>query len=154
MATFVLIHGAWHGGWCWERVVPLLEQRGHTVRAPDLPGMGRDRTPLGDITLDVWARFVSELVRAELEPVILVGHSRGGIVLSQSAEQIPDRIRTLVYLAAFLVANGDSMWTTAQKVPREAGRSPDMIVSDDRSTSTLRPKRSRRLSTTRLRAIG
>jgi len=63
MTTFILIHGAWHGGWCWERIVPLLEQQGHRVLAPDLPGMGNDSTPLATITLDYWAQFVADLVR-------------------------------------------------------------------------------------------
>jgi pimeloyl-ACP methyl ester carboxylesterase len=138
MATFVLIHGAWHGAWCWERVTPLLTQRGHTVSAPDLPGLGQDRTPLGSITLDLWARFTADLVRAAAEPVILVGHSRGGIVISQAAEQVSDRIRALVYVAAFLVPSGESLASTLPRVPREPGRPPDLLLSEDRSTSVLR----------------
>jgi pimeloyl-ACP methyl ester carboxylesterase len=96
MAVFVLVHGAWHGAWCWERVLPLLEQRGHRVLAPDLPGMGRDPTPLAAITLDGWARFVVDLVGRQAEPVILVGHSRGGAVTSQAADRVPDRVAILV----------------------------------------------------------
>jgi pimeloyl-ACP methyl ester carboxylesterase len=122
MAVFVLVHGAWHGAWCWERVLPLLEQRGHRVLAPDLPGMGRDPTPLAAITLDGWARFVADLVGRQAEPVILVGHSRGGVVTSQAADRVPDRVAILVYLAGFMVPSGGSLWSTMQLVPRDRAR--------------------------------
>jgi pimeloyl-ACP methyl ester carboxylesterase len=95
VATFVLIHG----GWSWDSIVPLLEKRGHTVLAPDLPGMGDDKTPLQEVSLESWASFVAELIRRQSEPVILVGRSRGGIVISRTAEYIPERIRALVYVA-------------------------------------------------------
>ena len=63
MTIFILIHGAWHGSWCWERVIALLQAPGHHVLAPDLPGMGEDdSTPLNEITLDGWAHYVSDLV--------------------------------------------------------------------------------------------
>jgi pimeloyl-ACP methyl ester carboxylesterase len=115
MARFILIHGACHGAWCWERVIPLLTASGHRVTAPDLPGAGRDPTPLAQITLDYWARFVADLIEAEDEPVILVGHSRAGIVISQTAELVPGRIRLLVYLAALLMKDGATMFETARR---------------------------------------
>ena len=137
MAAIILIHGAWHGAWCWERVVPLLEQRGHVVIAPDLPGMGQDRTPLAEITLDSWARFVADLIRQQIEPVVLVGHSRGGVVISQAAKYCPERIAKLVYLTAFLVPNGDTLWSTMRQIPRDPAQPPSLVLSNDRSTSTL-----------------
>jgi pimeloyl-ACP methyl ester carboxylesterase len=106
MARFVLIHGAWHGGWCWERVVPLLRAAGHQVLAPDLPGMGADRTPFAADVLGQWADFVADLVRGAPEPAVLVGHSRGGMVISEAAERAPDHVRVLVYVAAFLLPPG------------------------------------------------
>jgi pimeloyl-ACP methyl ester carboxylesterase len=109
MATFVLVHGAWHGGWCWEELVPLLQRRGHVAFAPDLPGMGADRTPLKDVTLDLWTTAICNLIEAQPVPVVLVGHSRGGIVVSAVAERIPQRIACLVYLAAFLPPDGKSL---------------------------------------------
>jgi pimeloyl-ACP methyl ester carboxylesterase len=109
LATFVLIHGAWHGGWCWEKLVPLLAARGHKVLAPDLPCMGEDSTLLADVSLASWAEHVAALIRAEPEPVVLVGHSRGGIVISQAAELAADRVSALIYLAAFLVPSGKAM---------------------------------------------
>jgi pimeloyl-ACP methyl ester carboxylesterase len=140
VTTFVLIHGAWHGGWCWERVAPLLEQRGHRVLAPDLPGMGKDETPLAAVTLEHWARFVADLVEKESKPVILVGHSRAGIVISQAAEYTPQRVAVLLYVTAFLVPSGSSLWSTMRRVPRDPSRPPDLVLSDDRSRSTLLPR--------------
>jgi pimeloyl-ACP methyl ester carboxylesterase len=87
MARFVLVHGAWHGGWCWERIVPLLGAAGHEVLAPDLPGLGADRTPFAADVLAQWADFVAGLVRGAAEPAVLVGHSRGGLVISEAAER-------------------------------------------------------------------
>jgi pimeloyl-ACP methyl ester carboxylesterase len=109
MATFVLIHGAWHGGWCWERVVPALERQGHRVMALDLPGMGADRTAIKTVTLSSWAGFVADEIRKAPEPVVLAGHSRGGLVISQAAELVPDKVAGLVYVAAFLGKDGDSL---------------------------------------------
>ena len=91
MSTFLLIHGAWHGAWCWYKLVPRLEKIGHTVVAPDLPALGRDRTPVNRVSLATWRDFVCEIVDALPEPVVLVGHSRGGIVISEVAEHRPTR---------------------------------------------------------------
>lgn len=106
MATFVLVHGGWHGGWCWQRVAPLLEREGHTVLAPDLPGHGADGTPLCERPWERYAESITDLVEAQAEPVILVGHSSGGMVISEAARLRPDRIAALVYLAAFLLPVG------------------------------------------------
>ncbi len=69
MSTYVLIHGAYHGGWCWDKVATLLEKEGHTVVAPDLPGSGKDNTPIPEITLQAYADRVCEVVKAQLKPV-------------------------------------------------------------------------------------
>jgi pimeloyl-ACP methyl ester carboxylesterase len=106
MASLVLVHGAFHGGWCWEQLVPLLEARGHSVLAPDLPGMGDDATSGSVATLEEWAEYLAALIRAEASSVILVGHSRGGLVISRTAELIPDRLAGLVYLSAVLAPPG------------------------------------------------
>jgi pimeloyl-ACP methyl ester carboxylesterase len=109
MTTFVLVHGSWHGRWCWHRVVPELEALGHQVLAPDLPGHGDDATPVAKLTLAAYAKCIASVVRSVAEPVVLVGHSFGGIVISQAAEIVPERISRLVYLTAFLPANGQSL---------------------------------------------
>ena len=77
MSTYVLIHGAWHGGWCWKKVVPLIEKEGHTVVAPDLPGHGEDKRPIAEITLQAYADRVCQILDEQSEPVILAGHSMG-----------------------------------------------------------------------------
>ena len=138
MATFLLIHGAWHGAWCWHKVTPLLSAAGARVLAPDLPSMGADITPPNVITLDYWARFIADSVDREPEPVTLVAHSRGGIVASRAAELVPDRIRRIVYVAAYLLP--------ARATLAAAARSDDdslipsnMIPASTGLTCTVRP---------------
>jgi pimeloyl-ACP methyl ester carboxylesterase len=109
MATYVLIHGAWLGAWCWNSTKTLLEKAGHQVITIDLPGHGDDRTPVADITLDTLVDRVGQALIAQSESVILVGHSMGGIVLSQTAEKYPDSIERLVYVAAYLLQSGESL---------------------------------------------
>jgi len=129
MATFVLVSGSWHAAWCWERVVPLLEARGARVIAPDLLGMGPDPTPLAEVSLAAWADQVADIIRAQPEPVILVGHSRGGIVISEVAERVPDHIARLVYLAAPVIGDGarldDVMGPVRSDRPSFLERGPD-----------------------------
>jgi pimeloyl-ACP methyl ester carboxylesterase len=106
MAVFILIHGGAHGGWCWENLVPELEARGHRVLAPDLPGMAGDPSPISAATMPNWARFVADLARAQGEKVVLVGHSRGGPVIGETAELAPELFLGLVYLTAILLPAG------------------------------------------------
>lgn len=109
MATFVLVHGSWHGAWCWYHVATRLRNAGHRVLAPDLAGLGADRTALTEVTLARWRDDVCRAIDQADERVVLVGHSRGGLLISESAEARPDRIVTLVYLAAFLVRDGETL---------------------------------------------
>lgn len=113
MSTYVLIHGSWHGPWCWYKIVPRLEKAGHKTIALDLPGHGREWTPPRDVSMQSYVDCVCTVLDHQPEPVILVGHSRGGIVISQTAEHRPEKIKTLVYLAAFLIPNGEAMLPTA-----------------------------------------
>ncbi|MCU0425629.1 MAG: alpha/beta fold hydrolase [Candidatus Kapabacteria bacterium] len=106
MVTFILIHGSWHSAWNWHKVVPILEQRGHSVIALDLPSMGRDKTPIQDVTLDTSVQKLCSLIDSIEGKVILVGHSKNGIVISQAAELRSNKIDKLVYLAAYLIPNG------------------------------------------------
>ena len=107
MASFVLIYGSWHGGWCFDAVRALLEADGHEVLAPDLPGMGGDCDTLRGVTLEGWADFAVDQCRmATQSPVILAGHSRGGLVVSQAAETAPDAIDALVYICAMMLPDG------------------------------------------------
>jgi pimeloyl-ACP methyl ester carboxylesterase len=133
MSTFVLVHGAWHGAWCWQKLVPLLEREGHRVVAPDLLGLGADHTPLAEATLENWTEQICRVLDAEAAPVILVGHSRGGLIISQVAERRPDKIRKVVYLTAMLVKNGEAGLATLGAL----GHTPlqDHIVPDAAGTS-------------------
>jgi pimeloyl-ACP methyl ester carboxylesterase len=96
--------------------VPLLEEEGHRVVALDLPGHGDDSTAVSGMTLDANVARIRKAVEAADEPVILVGHSMGGIAITQAAEEVPDRIATLVYVAAFLPQDGQSLRGLAQSV--------------------------------------
>jgi pimeloyl-ACP methyl ester carboxylesterase len=113
MATYILVHGSWHASWCWYKVIPLLTIRGHRAIAIDLPGHGRDWTAPGEVSLQHYVDAVGNVLQSQTEPAFLVGHSRGGIVISQVAEQWPERIKALVYLAAYLIPNGEAMLPTA-----------------------------------------
>lgn len=104
--TFVLVHGSWHSAWNWHKVTPLLEKLGHTVLAIDLPGMGRDKTPIQEVTLQRSVEAVCQRIDVLPGKVILLGHSKNGIVISQAAEYRPEKIEKLVYLAAYLIPNG------------------------------------------------
>ncbi|MFQ6616959.1 MAG: alpha/beta fold hydrolase [Fidelibacterota bacterium] len=137
MSTYVLIHGAWHGGWCWDKVVPILEKEGHRVKAPDLPGHGNDKTPIPRISLQSYVDSVCQLLDAQTEPVILVGHSMGGVVITQTAEYRPEKIKTLVYLTAFLPRNGEFLLQHAEG-DKEALVLPNMIMAEDQSYATVK----------------
>ncbi|KAB8196331.1 alpha/beta fold hydrolase [Nonomuraea phyllanthi] len=110
MSTYVLVHGAWHSGQCWERVVPLLESAGHRVAAPSLTGYGDKAHLLGpEVGLDTHvADIVGLITEEDLTDVVLVGHSYAGLVISSAANQIPDRIAHLVYLDAMVPEDGES----------------------------------------------
>lgn len=106
MKTFIFIHGSWHSAWNWHKVVPLLRQEGHQAIAIDLPGMGRDKTPIQEVRMKTTVEKLCALVDSIPGKVILVGHSKNGIMISQVAEYRPDKIEKLVYLAAYLIPNG------------------------------------------------
>jgi pimeloyl-ACP methyl ester carboxylesterase len=104
--TFVLIHGAWHGGWCWQRVIPLL--KGHRIYTPSLTGLG-DRAHLARPGIDLELHIQDVVQLFEMEDVrdaVLVGHSYGGMVVTGAADRLAGRIRRLVYLDAFVPENG------------------------------------------------
>ncbi|MFI4868508.1 MAG: alpha/beta fold hydrolase [Steroidobacterales bacterium] len=109
--AFLLIHGAWHGGWCWDRVASALRAQGDTVLAPTLPGMGEHEAPPSkDIGLIQHAAAVLQLIdQQRLDDFVLVGHSYAGMVVSAVADQRAQRIRHLVYLDAFVPEHGQSL---------------------------------------------
>jgi pimeloyl-ACP methyl ester carboxylesterase len=123
IGRIVLVHGAAHGGWCWERLTPLLEQLGYQVQAPDLPGLGADPTPPAAVTFEDYVDRVAEVLRSSPAPAVLVGHSLGGITISQAAERAPEHVAKLIYLAAFLPQDGESAASTSfGEMPDSAAR--------------------------------
>jgi pimeloyl-ACP methyl ester carboxylesterase len=135
MSRFVFVHGAWHGAWCWYKVLPQLERAGHDVLALDLPALGKDRTPLAAATLQSYAEVVGQALAAGTEPAILVGHSMGGIAISQAAERHPERIQKLVYLTAYLLRDGETLIGKATESP---ARAKGLTVrSADRASTTV-----------------
>ena len=132
-----LVHGAWHGRWCWEKVTGKLEAQGYTVVARDLPGLGEDRTPAAEITLEKYTDAVCETLVTEDEPVLLVGHSMGGIVISQAAERLPDKIKALVYVSAYLLNNGQSILQMVQEDENLAKLASFLVSDGPMSASSL-----------------
>lgn len=116
MATFVFVHGAWHGGWCWKALETRLRAQGHETHSPTLTGVG-ERTHLAapDIDADLHVEDIVNVLKwRELKDVILVGHSYGGLVITGVAGQVPDRIKALVYLDAVAPeTSGFSMFANA-----------------------------------------
>lgn len=104
--TFILVHGAWQGVWAFDTIVPRLKAAGHEAVAAELPGDGHDNTPPGEVSLALYAKKVAGLVDAAIGPVIMVGHSMGGITASQVSEMRPDRIALAIYLCAFMLPDG------------------------------------------------
>lgn len=109
MSTFVLVHGAWHGAWCWYKVIPLLEKMGHKAVTFDLPSHGRDKILPENVTFRDYVDCLNNKLDAEKEPVILVGHSMSGSLISQCAEENPDKVKRLIYLSAFLLQDGENI---------------------------------------------
>jgi pimeloyl-ACP methyl ester carboxylesterase len=122
MSTYVLVHGAWHGSWCWKRVRKALQSQGHDVFAPTLTGVA-DRSHLISPHVDLEthiADVVNLLGWEELEDVVLCGHSYAGCVVTGVADRLPERIRALVYLDAFVPEDGQSLYDTLPAPAREA----------------------------------
>jgi len=109
--TFVLVHGAWHGGWCWKKLTPLLRAAGHEVFTPTLTGLGERAHLINpQINLDTHIQDITNVLEYEdLQNVILVGHSYGGMVISGVAAKAEARLAQLVYLDAFLPENGKAL---------------------------------------------
>jgi pimeloyl-ACP methyl ester carboxylesterase len=108
--TFVLLHGAWHGGWCWQKITPALRAAGHTVYTPTQTGLGeRSHLLSHDVGLETFAQdLINLLVWEDLRDVVLVGHSFGGNAITAAADRMPERIAHLVYLDAIVPLSGQS----------------------------------------------
>jgi pimeloyl-ACP methyl ester carboxylesterase len=129
--TFVLIHGAWHGGWCWRRVADRLHAQGHSVFTPTLSGLGeREHLRHDGIGLATHIEDVVNLIAfEELDDIVLCGHSYGGMVIAGVAEAARERIKSIVFLDAFVPRHGDSV--LALTVPAVQGAIRDAMARGD-----------------------
>lgn len=121
MAKFVLIHGMFHGAWCWDKLLPALAAHGHSAIVPNLAGCAGDPTPAQQCTLDRWTDDITALIIAQDEPVIVVGHSRGGLVTSQVAENAAEQVAAAVYLTAILLPDATSVAMLGEQLAQSAG---------------------------------
>ena len=128
MSTFVLVHGAWHSGQCWDRVVPLLAEAGHEVFSPSLTGHGDTTHLMGpDVGLDTYVDdIVRLLIDRDLADVVLVGHSLAGMIISSVANLVPGRVAQLVYLDAMDPVDGQA---AVDVVPAAQGLIDEAAVS-------------------------
>ncbi len=132
---FVLIHGAWHGGWCWDGVIKELEKAGHTAEAPTLPG----HSPKDDrskIAFDDYVNKIVSVLKRQPQSVVLVGHSSAGFLLQAAAPKAADKIAQLIFLNAFILPNGKRQFDL---VPPEAsqGMTAAANASPDRSVPVM-----------------
>ena len=143
MARILLVHGAFSRATVWDRVIPGLRAAGHEVEAIDLPGQGEDSTPVAEVTLDRYAQRVCEALAAG-SPAVLVGHSMGGMVITQAAARCPEHVDRLVYVAAFLPADGQSLIDLTQ-LPEGKGDAVQagLVVEGDPPVATMPPEAAR-----------
>ena len=139
MKTYILIHGSWHSSWNWHKVIPILEKKGHKAIAMDLPGMGRDKTPVQEVQMSSTVEKICQLIDSIEGKVILVGHSKNGIMISQTAEFRPDKIEKLVYLAAYLVPNGKTQ-REYSILDTEGVLKPYVTMHEEIHAHTLQPE--------------
>jgi pimeloyl-ACP methyl ester carboxylesterase len=139
MSRFVLVHGAWLGAWCWDAVAAALRAKRHDVVAVELPGHGRDETPIAAISLAAYVDRVTNAVATGNGQTVLVGHSMAGIVLSSVAEAIPERLASLIYVAAYLLPSGQSI-VQASAAATDSLVGPNMVPAPDWSTISIKPE--------------
>lgn len=136
MSHFILVHGAWEESGMWDRVAPILRQAGHAVTAVDLPGHGTNKQPGAVATSQSYRQALANILGKQDYPVILVAHSMNGALISQVAEEIPEKIERLVYVTAFLLKNGGSVYA-AMEGDGANGAFPEIRFSDDQAYATL-----------------
>lgn len=117
MSTFVLVHGLFLGAWCWERVVPTLREAGHVAKAIDLPGHGSDMTPTSEISMRLYVERIRRALTESSTRVTLVSHSASGIWASQAAELVPEAVERLIFVAAVIPQDGESLMDWTPRAP-------------------------------------
>lgn len=135
MSDFLLIHGSCHAAWCWEDLIPAITSLGHTARAIDLPSHGADKTPVKDVTLDLYARAIIEAIDT---PVTLVGHSMAGYPITAAANLAPEKINKLVYLCAYVPFAGKRLGDMRRMAPSQPLMEA-VQINDDRISFSIDP---------------
>lgn len=142
-AACVLVHGAWHDASCWNPLVPYLEASQLEVFTPDLPSHGKNPADPARTNLKAYSTYISQYIENIDKKVILVGHSMAGMVISQVAEEIPDKLARLLYLSAYLPENGQSLFSLIAANAAGVGKSPIeevMQISADKRYFTINPQ--------------
>src|SRR5579883_3239100 len=134
--VIVLVHGAFEDASVWQQVQRHLEKEGYQSTAVNLPGRGGDQTPKAEITMDVLRDAVVKVIKSQEQPVVLVGHSFGGMVISAVAEAVPERIRKLIYVAAYLPKSGESLQSLAMQ-DRDSKMGPHFQVNPAAMVATV-----------------
>lgn len=141
LPAVVLIHGAWAGSWVWDQLTPLLERRGFLVLRPDMPGNPAHPAPPEQISLQGCVDHVLDCCAGIGAPLILVGHSGGGVIATQVAEHIAERVAGVVYIAGMMLPSGlgfaELTAELREQAPAAAGISPYLQWSDDRQSSRV-----------------
>jgi pimeloyl-ACP methyl ester carboxylesterase len=137
--TYVLVHGAFQGAWAWDQVKPLLEKEGHKVVVVELPAHGTDATAFSEVSLQSYTDKVIQALDAQEDPVILVGHSMGGTVVSNASEARPDKVKKAVYVAAYLLKDGETLLETSQS-DTESQLGANLVFENGGATASVKPE--------------
>lgn len=136
MKNYLLVHGAWHGAWAWEETKKQLEAKGQRVSVLDLPGHGADTTPVKEVTFRKYVDALNAKLSTMPGKVVLVGHSLAGAIISQTAEEHPDRVEALVFVAGFILSDGESV-LDVMKADADGKLLPGLIFTEDQSAATV-----------------
>jgi pimeloyl-ACP methyl ester carboxylesterase len=144
--TYILVHGAWHGAWCWHKVLPKMTSKGYDVMAIDLPGHGLDRTNPEIVSFRMYVDKVKETALSTKNNVILVGHSMAGTIIAQAAEELGvHKVSKLIFVDAFLPKNGESVSSLARLLESEPPNNQakinigqGLIVNENRTTASFK----------------
>ncbi len=134
--TFVLVHGAWHGAWSYDKTKKKLEESGAKVVCFDLPGHGKDKTEIKNISLTSYVQKVKDEIQKLNEPITLVGHSLAGFIVSQVAEEMPDKIEKLVFISAMIPYEGKTVFDIIN-ADKESQLLQNLIFAEDKSWATV-----------------
>jgi len=149
VSDLVMIHGAWQGSWALAEVIPILEAMGFRCHAVDMPGNGADGVAPKDVSMAMYMAYLRGLLDGIDAPVIVLGHSSGGIIASQLGELEAPRVHGIIYIAGMMLPSGmkfvELVAGYAKKDPAALGIAPHLAWSKDGETSTVKPAAARKI---------